>query len=76
MNDDLPPWLSTREAAFECLLWLNRQPDRALHHMRLLCELAEVPDFIREWAIRPPWRGCTGPKQPGAACCSAVPPPR
>jgi hypothetical protein len=55
-TDELPPWLSTKEAAFRVALWLSRQPDRALHHMRLLCELAELPDYLRDSLIEPPWQ--------------------
>jgi hypothetical protein len=54
--DDLPPWLSTKEAAFKVALWLLRQPDRALHHMRILAELAEVTGDIREAFLKPPWQ--------------------
>jgi len=50
-DDILPRWLSTKEAAVTVLFWLDRQPDKALHHMRLLCELAEVPDFLRDHFI-------------------------
>jgi hypothetical protein len=53
-NDELPPWLTTKEAAFQVALWLMRQPDRALHHMRILAELAEVTGDIREALLAPP----------------------
>jgi hypothetical protein len=48
MTDDLPPWLSTKEAALKVALWLYRQPDRRLHHMRVLCELAELSPCLRD----------------------------
>ena len=54
MTEDTPPrFLSTRGAAFACLLWYHRQPDKALHHIRILCELAEVRDFLRDGFITP-----------------------
>ena len=42
MTDELPHWLTTKEATFKVALWLLRQDDPALHHMRVRCELAEV----------------------------------
>ena len=54
MNDELPSWMNTREAAFEVLGWLMRQPDRTLHHTRILCELAEIPVVIAGGAQRDP----------------------
>jgi hypothetical protein len=57
MNEELPPWLSTKEAAFKVALWLWHQPDRALHHMSILAELAaEVTGDIREAFLKPPWQ--------------------
>jgi hypothetical protein len=52
MNDELPSWMNTREAAFEVLGWLMRQPDRTLHHTRILCELAEIPKDWRYGFLR------------------------
>jgi hypothetical protein len=40
-----PPFLSTKEAAFACLLWLTRQPNCTEHRVRMLCELAELSDW-------------------------------
>ena len=56
MNDELPSWLTIEEAAFQVALWLYRQPDRSLHNMRVLCELAELPDYLRDSLIEPPWQ--------------------
>jgi hypothetical protein len=56
MNDELPPWMNTREAALQVLRWLMSQPDRTLHHTRLLCELAEIPEDMRYGFLRPPWQ--------------------
>jgi len=54
MSEDTPPrFLSTHEAAFARLLSYHRQPDKALHHIRILCELAEVRDFLRDGFITP-----------------------
>ena len=52
-EDTLPRFLSTGEAAFACQLWYHRQPDKALHHIRILCELAEVRDYLRDGFITP-----------------------
>jgi hypothetical protein len=43
------------ETALKVALWLSCQPDRSLHHMRVLCELAELPDYLRAGLLRPPW---------------------
>jgi hypothetical protein len=56
MTDELPPWLSTKETALAVAGWLMRQPDRSLHHMRLLCELAELPEDLRAGLLKPPWQ--------------------
>jgi hypothetical protein len=56
MNDELPPWLTTKEAAIRVALWLMRQDDRALHHMRILAELAEMTGDLREAFLKPPWQ--------------------
>jgi hypothetical protein len=56
MNDELPPWLSTKEAALQVALWLMRQPDRTWHQMSVLCELGEFPDYIRDMLLSPPWQ--------------------
>jgi hypothetical protein len=54
MTEDTPPrFLSTHEAAFARLLSYHRQPDKALHQIRILCELAEVRDFLRDGFITP-----------------------
>jgi hypothetical protein len=55
-DDTLPRWLSTKEAALKVALWLSCQPDRALHHMRVLCELADLPHDIRKALLKPPWQ--------------------
>ena len=52
----LPPWLSTKEAAVKVLFWLYLQPDKASHHIRILCELAELPDYLRDRLVNSPWR--------------------
>jgi hypothetical protein len=52
-DDILPRWLSTKEAAATVLFWLDRQPDKARHHLRILCELAEMPDCLRDYFMRP-----------------------
>lgn len=51
---DLPPWLSIKEAARKVALWLSCQPDRTWHQMSVLCELGEVPDYIRAMLLEPP----------------------
>jgi hypothetical protein len=61
-EDTLLRFLSTREAAFACLLWYHRQPDKAPHHIRILYELAEVRDYLRDGFITP----AAGPKP---RCC-------
>jgi hypothetical protein len=61
MNDALPVWLTLKEAAIEVLRWLYPQPDRSLHHVRLLCELAELPDYLREGLLRPRWQRNANP---------------
>jgi hypothetical protein len=53
-TDDLPPWLSTKEAALKVALWLSCQPDPPLHTMRVLCELAELSPCLRAGLLNPP----------------------
>jgi len=60
MTDELPPWLTTKEAAFQVALWLMRQDDRALHHMSILAELAEVTGDIRDALLKPLWQSRPG----------------
>jgi hypothetical protein len=84
-DDILPRWLSTKEAAFRVALWLMRQDDRALHHMRILAELAEVTGDLREAFLKPPWQTRPGahleaarrdqycPRRPATP---EIPPPR
>jgi hypothetical protein len=52
-TDDLPPWLSTKEAALKVLLWLSCQPDPPLRYMRVLCELAELSPCLRAGLLNP-----------------------
>jgi hypothetical protein len=65
-DDILPRWLSTKEAAVTVLFWLDRQPDKALNHLRILCELAELPDCLRDHFIRPldPYLASRGLNEP------------
>jgi hypothetical protein len=50
---ELPRGLSTKEAALHVAMWLSRQPSRRLHHMRVLCELAELPPCLRMILLKP-----------------------